>query len=123
MIAQGKIYKILDTQQVTEKFRKREFVLEVTNNPAYVQKVLFTLILDNVSMLDGFSVGEEVSVKFNLKGKEWTSPNGDVKYFNTLEAETITSNSSGGGQAQNDGDLMKRVDTDSSGSDDDDLPF
>jgi hypothetical protein len=123
MIAQGKIYKILDTQQVTEKFRKREFVLEVTNNPAYVQKVLFTLILDNVSMLDGFNVGDEVSVKFNLKGKEWTSPNGDVKYFNTLEAETITSSSSGGGQAQNDDDLMKRVDTDSSGSGDDDLPF
>ena len=40
----GKIYQINETQQITEKFSKREFVLELSNNPAYVEKVLFTLM-------------------------------------------------------------------------------
>ena len=30
-----------------------------------------------------------VEVSFNLRGREWTSPTGDVKYFNTLEAWRI----------------------------------
>ena len=39
--------------------------------------------------MDQFQVGEFVDVSFNLRGREWTSPQGEVKYFNTVEAWRI----------------------------------
>jgi hypothetical protein len=39
--------------------------------------------------LDAFKVGNQLEVSFNLRGREWTSPAGEVKYFNTLEAWKI----------------------------------
>jgi single-strand DNA-binding protein len=37
-------------------------------------------------VINAFKVGNEIEVSFNLRGREWTSPAGEVKYFNTLEA-------------------------------------
>jgi len=39
--------------------------------------------------MDAFQVGDEVKVMFNLRGREWTSPSGEVKYFNSLDAWRI----------------------------------
>ena len=82
----GKIYQINETQQITEKFSKREFVLELSNNPAYVEKVLFTLTRDKIDSINEYKVGDTINVKYNLKGREWTSPQGDVKFFNTFSS-------------------------------------
>jgi len=89
MTVEGKIYKIFDTVNVSEKFSKKEFVLEINNNQAYVQKVLFTLIMDKVDLLDGIEEGNDVEVNYQLNGKEWISPNGEVKFFNTLSVSGI----------------------------------
>jgi hypothetical protein len=120
MKAQGKIYLINDTQNISEKFKKREFVLEMSNNPAYVQKVLFTLILDNVDLIEGFNVGDDVEVTYNLQGKEWNSPAGETKFFNTLAVTGVnyTDNNETPKSEQEEG-LKTRVDD----GDDDDLPF
>jgi hypothetical protein len=72
------------TQVVSEKFSKREFVIETTDQ--YPQLVMFQLTQDKCNLLDGFGVGNKLEVSFNLRGREWTSPVGEVKYFNTLEA-------------------------------------
>lgn len=109
MKIQGVIYKIEETQNVSEKFRKRDFVLEIQNNEAYVQKVLFTLIMDKVDEIESFSVGEEVEVDFNLQGKEWTSPSGEVKFFNTLSVYRINKIESQNNQTYNKKDLTLRV--------------
>jgi hypothetical protein len=85
----GKIHFINDTQQVTERFRKREFVLELADNPKYPQFVQFQLTGDRCENLDGFSVGDEIQVEFSLRGREWKSPKGDVKFFNSLDVWTI----------------------------------
>tara|TARA_B110000503_G_C6991315_1_gene347471 strand:- start:410 stop:778 length:369 start_codon:yes stop_codon:yes gene_type:complete len=116
----GKIYQINETQQVTEKFSKREFVLELSNNPAYVEKVIFTLMKDKVDLIDGYSVGDTITVKYNLKGRDWTSPQGDVKFFNTLEAWSISSSSEVDSEPKNDDDLKSVVNSESHS---DDLPF
>jgi hypothetical protein len=89
MEASGKLYVINEAQQVTERFRKREFVLELIDNPRYPQHVLFQLTGDRCENLDGLEVGEEVRVEFSLRGREWKSPRGDVKYFNSLDVWTI----------------------------------
>ena len=81
-------------QQVSEKFRKREFVV-TDNSSQYPQHVLFQLTQDKCNLIDSYNVGDEIKVYFNLRGREWTSPKGEVKYFNTLEAWRLESVSKG----------------------------
>ncbi|MDB4443081.1 MAG: DUF3127 domain-containing protein [Saprospiraceae bacterium] len=88
--AEGKLYKKMDIQQVTDTFKKREFVVEMVDG-AYTQLVKFQMVQNNCEKLDGFNEGDEVKVTFNLRGREWTSPQGEVKYFSTLDAWKIDS--------------------------------
>lgn len=85
----GRLHAIFETKQVTERFQKREFVVEMADNPSYPQHVLFQLTGDRVETLDSFNVGDTVNVDFNLRGREWTSPQGEIKYFNSLDVWTI----------------------------------
>ena len=85
----GKIHAIMQTQQVTATFRKREFVLEFAENPEYPQFILYQLVQDRVELIDQYKVGDTVDVSFNLRGRSWTSPQGETKYFNSLEAWRI----------------------------------
>lgn len=80
----GTIYKIEETKQVTERFTKREFVVEVEDGK-YPQLVLFQMTGDRCQNLDGYAKGQEIRVEFNLRGREWTSPKGEVRFFNSLD--------------------------------------
>jgi hypothetical protein len=84
----GTIKVMNPTVQVSEKFSKREFVL-TENTSQYPQDVLFQAVQDRCALLDTINVGEQVEVSFNLRGREWTSPQGEVKYFNSLDAWRI----------------------------------
>jgi hypothetical protein len=84
----GVIRVINPTVQVTEKFSKREFVL-TDNSSTYPQEIMFQMAKDKLDILDIFGEGQEVEVSFNLKGRMWTSPQGEEKYFNTLECWRI----------------------------------
>ena len=83
---------MFEAKQITERFRKREFVLELAENARYPQSVLFQLTGDRCESLDDFEVGDEVRVEFSLRGREWKSPSGEVKYFNSLDVWTIEKN-------------------------------
>jgi hypothetical protein len=72
-------------QKRSEKFSTRQFVVKIMDDK-YEQLISFELLNDRTDLIDAFGVGEEITVSFNLKGREWTSPQGEVKYFNTLEA-------------------------------------
>ena len=84
----GTLYVKNDTQQVSDKFSKRDFVIKDTAS-IYPQDLLFQLSQDKCSLLDSYQVGQHIEVSFNLRGREWTSPTGEVKYFNTLDAWRI----------------------------------
>lgn len=84
----GAIKMIADTNQVSEKFSKRDFVVTDTTS-MYPQDILFQITQDKCSVLDAYSVGDSVEVSFNMKGRAWESPTGEVKFFNTLEAWRI----------------------------------
>ena len=85
----GKIYAVFEAKQITERFRKREFVVEMGDNPNYPQYVLFQLTGDRCEALDGFEKGDEVRVDFSLRGREWTSPQNEIRYFNSLDVWTL----------------------------------
>lgn len=87
--ATGTIRVIYETKQVSERFSKREFVLELTDNPKYPQLVQFQCTGDRCAQLDEFSEGDQVRVDFSLRGREWRSPKGETKYFNTLDVWKI----------------------------------
>ena len=89
METSGKLYKVFDAKQITERFRKREFVVEMGDNPTYPQYVLFQLTGDRCESIDALREGDEVRVEFRLSGREWTSPQGDVKYFNSLDVWSV----------------------------------
>jgi len=76
------------TQVISEKFSKRNFVI-TTENDKYPQDIEFQLTQDKCNLLDGIGVGSKLEVSFNLRGREWNSPQGETKYFNTLEAWKI----------------------------------
>lgn len=77
-----------DTVQVSEKFSKREFVI-TDNGSMYPQDILFQLEQDKCNLIDNAKPGDRLTVSFNLRGREWTSPQGEVRYFNTLSAWRI----------------------------------
>lgn len=77
-----------DTQQVSEKFKKREFVVTDASG-MYPQDVLFQLTQERTEQLDPIGVNDTINVSFNLRGREWTSPTGEVKYFNSLDVWKI----------------------------------
>tara|TARA_B100000700_G_scaffold286328_1_gene341107 strand:- start:40 stop:432 length:393 start_codon:yes stop_codon:yes gene_type:complete len=91
MEIKGKIKKISDTIEISDRFRKREFVVEYSNNPEYPQIIQFEMVQDRCEILDQFKEGQQVEIFFDLRGREWTSPQGDIKYFNKLQAWKIVS--------------------------------
>ena len=75
-------------QQVSDKFKKREFVI-TDNSSQYPQHLSFQLTQDKCALLEPYNTGEEIKVFFNLRGREWVSPQNETKYFNSLEAWKI----------------------------------
>lgn len=92
---QGKLHEIFDEQQVSDKFRKREFVLEIPDG-SYTQFIKFQLTQDKCNLLDQFKIGDDVKVAFNLSGKPFTK-NGTTMYFTNLGAWRIESADATGG--------------------------
>lgn len=91
---EGTIVLIGETQSVgTSGFTKRDFVLEIDGTTQYPQTVQIQATKDRCQTLDAFGAGQAVEVDVNLRGRAWTSPQGETKYFNTLEACRITAKS------------------------------
>lgn len=83
----GRIKMIGHTLQVSQAFKKRELAL--TTEEQYPQDILIEFHQDNTNLLDSYRLGEPVRVHINLRGREWTSPQGEVKYFNTIQGWNI----------------------------------
>jgi len=83
----GTIEVIKDTQVISEKFSKREFVINTGGD--YPELIQLEMIQDKCANLDNNQVGQLVDVAFNLKGRKWVNPQGEAKYFNTLQAWMI----------------------------------
>ena len=86
MDVKGKIIEIFDTQKVSDTFKKREFVVEYSENPQYPELLKFELIQEKCDLMDDYNKGDDIEVFFNLKGRKWTDPQGVDKYFNSLQA-------------------------------------
>ncbi|MFH1119154.1 MAG: DUF3127 domain-containing protein [Bacteroidota bacterium] len=88
----GKLIDIFETQNVSDKFKKREFVIEYRDNPnmSFAEMLKFQLTQDRCSLIDAFNTGQEIKVSFNLRGRRWEK-DGNVNYFTNLEAWKVES--------------------------------
>lgn len=83
----GKIKVINPIQEVSASFRKRELV--VTTEEQYPQHILIEFTQARVDDLNNYQVGEPVKVSINLRGREWVSPQGETRYFNSIQGWRI----------------------------------
>lgn len=84
----GKIKSIGETATFGQSgFRKRTMV--VTTEEQYPQFIELEFIQDKVELLDKFQVGQTIKAFVNLRGREWINPEGEAKYFNTIQGWKI----------------------------------
>ncbi|MEP7145624.1 MAG: DUF3127 domain-containing protein [bacterium] len=115
MNIKGKLVEIYEAKQITDKFKKREFVVEYAENAQYPQFIKFELIQNNCDFIDGFTKGDFIDVHFDLRGKPWTNKEGVTTYFTSLSAWKIQSTSPGSTSSEEDHESVN--------SNEEDLPF
>lgn len=124
MELKGKLIEIFDTHVVTDKFQKREFVIEYAENPQYPELIKLEMIQDKCEHLDGYKIGETVDVSFNLKGRKWADPNsGEIKYFNTIQAWRMQKTGQPSYNVNNEEAQASEVQHNVQSGEKDDLPF
>ena len=90
MELEGKIKLIGDTKTFGNNgFRKREVV--VTTDEQYPQHIMVEFVQDKCDLLNNYNVGQDVKISINLRGREWTNPQGETKYFNSIQGWRIES--------------------------------
>lgn len=87
MVVSGKVRSVSHEMQVSTSFKKRELV--VTTEEQYPQHILIEFAQDKCELLNNLQIGQDVKVSINLKGREWTNPQGEVKYFNSIQGWQI----------------------------------
>ncbi|TYB78997.1 DUF3127 domain-containing protein [Bizionia myxarmorum] len=88
MEVQGRIKVIGETQSFgSSGFRKREVV--VTTEEQYPQHIMVEFVQDKTDLLNSFQAGQQVKISINLRGREWVNPQGETKYFNSIQGWRI----------------------------------
>lgn len=76
----GTVIKVYETKVVSDKFSKREFVVETNDNPKYPQTILLQATGDRIAQVNDLNVGDAVRVEFSIRGRAWQD-----KHFNSLD--------------------------------------
>lgn len=93
MELQGTIKKITDVQTFASGFQKREMI--ILTEEQYPQPISIEFLQDKADLLNNYSEGDKVKVSINIRGREWTSPQNEVKYFNSIVGWRIEKSDSG----------------------------
>ena len=129
MELQGTVKKLFETQTFASGFQKRELIL--LTQEQYPQPISIEFLSEKISLLDNVSEGDDIKVGINIRGREWTSPQGETKYFNSivgwrLEKTAGTNNFNEPTQAQAAPDSASALvnnENPFADEEDDDLPF
>jgi hypothetical protein len=85
----GKIHFVGQLRQVSDKFKSKDVVL--LTDDKYPQHISIQFTQDKTELISQVNIGDQVEVSINLRGREWKSPTGEIKYFNTIEGWQINS--------------------------------
>ncbi len=87
----GKVIDISPVNQVSDKFKKREFVIEkkeTGGSAVFIDYIKFQLLQDKCDLINESFLNEDVKIWFNLKGNKWER-DGKINYFTNLDAWKI----------------------------------
>lgn len=87
----GKLIEKYDEVTISDKFKKREFIIEKKENSngfEFIDYIKFQLTQDKCTILDPYQTGDELKINFNLRGRKWEK-DGKISYFTNLEAWKI----------------------------------
>ena len=120
----GKVYEVSPIMEITEKFKKRELILEYSENPQFQEFIKMEAVQDKCSLFDGLQKNDEITVSFNLRGRLYTDKNGKQSAFTTLQVWKLTKSATQAGSFAN-SDSFKNSTLSSPTNDEDeiDLPF
>ena len=121
----GKVIDISPVNQVSDKFKKREFVIEkkeAGGSAVFIDYVKFQLIQDKCDLINESFLNEEVKIWFNLKGNKWER-DGKINYFTNLDAWKVEKTSSGSSRDQNTSSHVTLEDIPPENDELSDLPF
>lgn len=114
----GIVKRIGEVQTFGNDFTKREIV--ITTEDQYPQHLSIEFFKDKTALLNNYSEGQKVKISINLNGREWVSPEGDVKYFNTISGWRIESLSTPNATLS---EAFEPSNVNANTEDKDDLPF
>jgi hypothetical protein len=96
----GKVIEIYPTVQVSDKFRKREFVIEKKESggtAVFIDYLKFQLVQDKCDLINDSFLQGEIKIWFNLKGNKWER-DGKINYFTNLDVWKLEKTSPSAGQ-------------------------
>ncbi len=118
----GRIKKIDETKEYgSNGFRKREIV--ITTDEQYPQHILIEFTQDKCALLDNYQVGQDVKISINLRGREWINPEGEAKYFNSLNGWRIEAAQSSTPPPMSPPENLEQIENTLDDNEPDDLPF
>ena len=126
MELQGTVKKVFETQTFASGFQKREMIL--LTQEQYPQPISIEFLSDKINLLDNLHEGENIKVGINIRGREWTNPQGEVKYFNSITGWRVEKGTDGPNEPVHATPTAQPVATASNENpfadeEDDDLPF
>jgi len=83
------IGKIKVVQSIIEKGTFKSQNIVVTTSEQYPQDISIQFVQDKCSLLDNVKKDQDVKIGINLRGREWTNPQGESVYFNTIQGWKI----------------------------------
>jgi len=84
----GKVLNVGTTETFGAKgFRKRNLIIETSEK--YPQEVCIEFVQDNVSLLDSYKLDDNIEIEYNIRGRKWESPSGEIKYFTSIQGWKI----------------------------------
>lgn len=114
------VVRVLPTQEVGDTFRKRE--IHVQTQEQYPQTLCVEFVQDKCSLLDNIGKGQTVTIGINLRGREWTNPQGEIKVFNQIQGWKISVSDQSGTQPTPNKEAFEPA-TSYKEEEHDDLPF
>lgn len=123
----GKVREVFNAVDVSPSFKKRELI--VTTQEQYPQHISIEFVQDKADLLNDLQPGDAVTVSINLRGREWRSPQGELKFFNSIQGWRVSKTSAqaasqmGGSTPMPPMPPMPEAPAMGNNTDDDDLPF
>jgi hypothetical protein len=114
----GKVKLVFDAKTFGSGFTVREFVVTVEDGK-YPQDICLQFVQDKVSLLDNIQEGQEVTVSFDIRGREYNG-----RYFNNLQAWKIQADAAAAPDEKGDKPAVSDSDVPADFNDyEDDIPF